>query len=71
MGNKQEELQKAVQLLQVHNLTGIIATWWDSSPDQCAVTNGYGLFRKDRLERQGGGVAPHVTTGQGAVKTPD
>lgn len=44
-------------------------TWWDISHDWSAVTNGYGLFRKDRPERQGGRVTPYVRTGKEPVKS--
>jgi len=59
MGNKQEELEICVRS-QGHDLIAITETWWDSSHDWNAVTDGYRLFRKDRPTRRGGGVALYV-----------
>jgi len=58
-GNKQEELEIYVWW-QGHDIIAITETWWDSSHDWNAVTDGYRLFRKDRPTRQGGGVALYV-----------
>ena len=53
MGNKQEELEVCVQL-QGYDLTRITEMCWDSSHNWSAAMDGYKLFRKDRLGRQGG-----------------
>lgn len=55
-GNKQEEQEIHVQS-QSHDLTVVTEIWWDGSHDWYVVMDGYVLFRKDRLARQGGGVA--------------
>jgi len=47
-------------LSQGHDLIATRETWWDSSHDWNAVTNGYILFRKDRPTRQGGEVNLYV-----------
>lgn len=41
-------------LLQSYGVTGTTERWWDSSHDWLAALGGYGLFRKDNLEEQGG-----------------
>ena len=46
--------------LQDYDLTGITEMWWDGSCDWSVGMEGYKPFRKDRQERQGGGVAPYV-----------
>ena len=56
MGNKQKELEVCLGS-QGHDLIAITETWWDSSHDWNAVTDGYVLFRNDRPARRGGGAA--------------
>ncbi|PKU29971.1 hypothetical protein llap_19724 [Limosa lapponica baueri] len=46
--------------LQGYNLIGITETWWYGSYEWSVGMEGYRLFRKDRLGRQGGGVALYV-----------
>lgn len=41
--------------LQDYNLR-IMESWWGDSHDWSAAMRGYGLFRKDRPRRQGGGL---------------
>ena len=45
---------------QGYDLIAITETWWDSSHDWNSVTDCYVLFMKDRLARQGGGIALHL-----------
>ena len=59
MGNKQEELE-AIVLLESYDLIAITETWWDESHDWNVALDGYGLFRRDRRERRGRGVALYV-----------
>ena len=59
MGNKQEELEAIIQQ-DDYDLVAIKEKWWDNSHNWHAVMDGYGLFRKDRLTRRGGGVALYV-----------
>jgi len=47
--------------LQGYDLTGVTQMWWDDSCDWSAVMDVYRLFRKDRQERQGGGVTLYVS----------
>lgn len=42
-------------LLQSYGVTGTAERWWDSSHDWHVALGGYGLFRKDKVGRQGGG----------------
>ena len=58
MGNKQE-LEVSLQQ-QGYDLTGITKTWWDGSHDWSAAVEGYRLFRKGRMGKQGGRVALYV-----------
>jgi len=55
----QEELEAIIQQ-DGYDLVAITETWWDNSHDWHAVIDGYGLFRKDRPARRGGGVALYV-----------
>ena len=48
LGNKQEKLEATV-LLQNHNVVAITETWWNDSSDWSVASNGYKLFRRDRL----------------------
>ncbi|PKU48706.1 nipped-b-like protein [Limosa lapponica baueri] len=59
MGNKQEELE-AVLLQESYDIVAITETWWDESYDWTVAIDGYKLFRRDRRERKGGGVALYV-----------
>ena len=54
--NKEEQLEVCVWLQGCY-LIGIMETWWNRSHDWSAAVEGYRLFRKDRLGRQGEGVA--------------
>lgn len=59
MGNKHIVLDRCVQL-QGYSPAGITEIWWDGSHDWRVAMEGYELFRKDRMGRQGGGVALYV-----------
>ncbi|PKU35905.1 hypothetical protein llap_13795 [Limosa lapponica baueri] len=59
VGNKQEEIETHARL-QGYDLIGITEMWWDGSYDWRVGMEGYRFFRKDRLGRQGGGVALYV-----------
>ena len=59
MSNKQEELEATV-LLESYDLVAIPETWWEESHDWSAAIDGYGLFRRDRRGRRGGGVALYI-----------
>ncbi|KAK4808264.1 hypothetical protein QYF61_020755 [Mycteria americana] len=54
LGNKQEELELCAQS-ESYDIIGATATWWDNSHEWRIVMDGYGLFRKDRQGRRGGG----------------
>lgn len=56
MGKKVKQLDVCVWL-QGYYLIGIMEIWWDRSQDWSTAVEGYRLFRKDRLGRQGEGVA--------------
>lgn len=62
MGNKQEELEPAVQG-ENYDRAAITETWWDDSRPTAwsDAMYGYKLFRKDRLRRRGSGVARYIT----------
>ena len=59
MGNKQEELEAVVQLGK-YDLIAIMETWWDESHNWNTLIEDYRLFRGDRQDRRGGGIALHV-----------
>ncbi|CAJ0965034.1 unnamed protein product [Ranitomeya imitator] len=48
-------------MLLEHNydMVGITETWLDESHDWAINLQGYSLFRNDRTDKRGGGVAPH------------
>ena len=51
-----KELQMCM-CIQGYDVIGITEVWWDGSHDCNVGMDGYKLFRKDRQERKGGGVA--------------
>lgn len=59
MGNKQDELELLAQQSS-YDLIGITETWWDESHNWNVVMEGYNLFRKNRPNKKGGGVALYV-----------
>jgi len=59
MGNEQEELETCAGW-QGYDLTGIIETGWDGFYDWGVGMEGHRLFRKDRQQRQGGGISLYV-----------
>ena len=59
MIKKQDELEVLVSSLS-WDVIGISETWWNESHDWSAGMEGYGLFRRDRQGRRGGGVALYV-----------
>ncbi|GAB0208671.1 hypothetical protein GRJ2_003332800 [Grus japonensis] len=59
MGNKQEHLETIVQQ-ENYDIVAVTETWWDDSHNWSAAMDGYKLFRRDRQERRGGGVALYV-----------
>ncbi|XP_063208520.1 E3 ubiquitin-protein ligase RNF135 isoform X3 [Chroicocephalus ridibundus] len=56
MHKKQGELE-AMMHQGNYDIVAITETWWDASHDWSATIDGYKLFRRDRQERRGGGVA--------------
>ncbi|PKU47773.1 nipped-b-like protein [Limosa lapponica baueri] len=60
MNNKQGELE-AMMHQENYDIVAIAETWWDASHDWSATNEGYKLFRRDRQERRGGGVAAYVS----------
>ncbi|CAM2116169.1 unnamed protein product [Caretta caretta] len=56
LGNKQEELEVLAQSRNC-DVIGITKSWWGNSHDWSTVMDGCKLFRKDRQEKKGGGVA--------------
>ncbi|PKU31150.1 hypothetical protein llap_18546 [Limosa lapponica baueri] len=56
---QQEELE-AILLQESYDVVAITETWWDKSYDWSVAIDGYKLFRRDRRERRGGGVALYV-----------
>lgn len=59
MGEKQEELE-ACTCLKAYDLIGIMEGWGDASYNWSAGMEEYRLFRKNRLGREGGGIALYV-----------
>lgn len=59
LGNKQDELEATV-LLGRHYVAAVTETWWDDSHDWSEAIDGYKMFRRDRQERRGGGVALYI-----------
>ena len=59
MSNKQEELELLMQQSK-YGLVGITETWWDKSHDWNVSIAGYNLFRRNRQNQKGGGVALYV-----------
>ncbi|PKU39216.1 hypothetical protein llap_10481 [Limosa lapponica baueri] len=59
MGNKQEKLE-TYACLQSYDLIGITEMWCDGFYDWSVGMEGYRIFRKDRMGRQGGGAALYV-----------
>ena len=59
MKNKQEESEALTQT-QSYNVIGISETWWEESCDWSPVMDSYSLFRSERQDRQGGGIAQYV-----------
>ena len=59
MGNKQEELE-AIVCSESYDIVAIMETWWNNSHSWSEVMEGYWLFKRDRLGREGGGVALYV-----------
>ena len=59
LGNKQDEL---VLLLSAkkYDVIGKTETWWDSTHDWTMGIEGYTLYRRDRVDKRGGGVALYV-----------
>ncbi|PKU42878.1 adaptin ear-binding coat-associated protein 1 [Limosa lapponica baueri] len=60
MNNKQGDLE-AMMHQENYDIVAIAETWWDASHDWSATIKGYKLFRRDRQERRGGGVAVCVS----------
>jgi len=56
VGNRHDELEICVWL-QGYTLIGTTETWWDGSCGWSVATEGYTLFSKDGLGRQGGGLS--------------
>ena len=59
MGNKQEELELLVQQSK-YDPVGITETWWDESHDWNGLITGYNLYRRNKPNKKGGGVAFYV-----------
>ena len=59
MGNKQDELELLIHEGK-YDLIGITETWWDDSHDWNTAIEGYNLFKRNRSNRKGGGVALYV-----------
>uniref|UniRef100_A0A8D0BMQ2 NADH dehydrogenase [ubiquinone] 1 alpha subcomplex subunit 12 n=1 Tax=Salvator merianae TaxID=96440 RepID=A0A8D0BMQ2_SALMN len=59
MGNKQGELEILAQENK-YDIIGITETWWDNTHDWNTELEGYNLFKKNRLNKRGGGVALYV-----------
>ncbi|XP_075779238.1 uncharacterized protein LOC142827520 [Pelodiscus sinensis] len=59
MGNKQEELELLTNKYN-YDIIGITETWWDGTHDWNVGMEGYGLLRKDRQGKKGGGVALYI-----------
>jgi len=47
-------------LLESCDLIAITETWWDESHDWSVAIDGYGLFRRERWGKRGGGVALYI-----------
>lgn len=43
-----------------YDIATITETWWDGSCDWSVAIDGYGLFRRDRKGRKGGGIALYI-----------
>ncbi|KAF7252758.1 hypothetical protein EYD10_02105 [Varanus komodoensis] len=59
MGNKQYKLELIVHEGN-YDLIGKKETWWDNSHDWNSTVDGYILFKKNRKDKKGGGVALYV-----------
>jgi len=46
--------------LESYDIVAIMETWWDDSCCWSAVMDGYWLFKRDRQDRIGSGVALYV-----------
>lgn len=69
MRNEQKELEAAAQSWVY--ISGISKTWREESCDWCYMMDGYRLFRRDRQNRQGGGVALYVMEGLDCTELAD
>lgn len=67
--NEQKELEAAAQSWVY--ISGISKTWREESCDWCFMMDGYRLFRRDRQNRQGGGVALYVMEGLDCTELAD
>ena len=59
MSNKQEELEATV-CSESYGIVAITETWWKDSHSWSTAMEGYQLFKRDRLDRKGGGVAIYI-----------
>jgi len=59
LGNKQGELEILTQENK-YDVIGITETWWDDAYSWNTELKGYNLFKRNRLNKRGGGVALYV-----------